>query len=111
MGEITGASEQASQPLRNDENLDPADVTAIGGHLMDLPPGYYRSSKFVGSIIGVVLMANSLYLGFVLPVRHLSPFAHLTQFPNSTYTDFERAVKHAVHHQRGSRYAILTFPR
>jgi hypothetical protein len=53
-----------------EEVHDVADASAIGGYLKDLPPGYYRSPKFVGSIIGVILMANSLYLGFVLPVRH-----------------------------------------
>jgi hypothetical protein len=36
--------------------------------LEDLPPGYYRSVKFLASIAGVCLMAISLYLGFVLPV-------------------------------------------
>lgn len=37
--------------------------------LDELPPGYYRSKNFIGSVIGVCLMAISLYLGFVLPVR------------------------------------------
>jgi hypothetical protein len=62
-----GESEMDSTPTI--EVQDVADVSAIGGHLKDLPPGYYRSPKFVGSIIGVILIANSLYLGFVLPVR------------------------------------------
>jgi hypothetical protein len=37
-------------------------------HLDDLPPGYYRSLNFMGSVTAVCLMANSVYLGFVLPV-------------------------------------------
>lgn len=62
--------QKASTPVAEEvQTHDDADLSAIGGHLEDLPPGYYRSPKFVGSIIGVVLMANSLYLGFVLPVR------------------------------------------
>jgi len=69
MGEISGVSEQASKSMMTNQDLDVADASAIGGHLEDLPPGYYHSPRFVGSIIGVVLMANSLYLGFVLPVR------------------------------------------
>jgi hypothetical protein len=73
MGEL-GESEKASSP-RIDVVEDVADASAIGGHLKDLPPGYYRSPKFVGSIIGVILMANSLYLGFVLPVRCSAPSA------------------------------------
>ncbi|CZR65194.1 uncharacterized protein PAC_15094 [Phialocephala subalpina] len=55
-----------------EEIRDVADSSAIGGDLKDLPPGYYRSLNFIGSIIGVVLMANSLYLGFVLPSNTLS---------------------------------------
>jgi hypothetical protein len=66
--EEIGGSEKASKPTIEDVH-DGADASAIGGQLQDLPPGYYRSPKFVGSIIGVILMANSLYLGFVLPVR------------------------------------------
>lgn len=33
-----------------------------------LPEGYYTSKNFVGSVIGVCLMAISLFLGFSLPV-------------------------------------------
>ena len=36
--------------------------------LDELPVGYYRSKNFIGSVVGVCLMAISLYLGFVLPV-------------------------------------------
>jgi len=66
--EEIGGSEKAPTPTIKMVH-DDADASAIGGHVKDLPPGYYRSPKFVGSIIGVILMANSLYLGFVLPVR------------------------------------------
>lgn len=69
--EEIGESEKASTPTIEKVH-DVAEASAIGGHLKDLPPGYYRSSKFVGSIIGVILMANSLYLGFVLPANTLS---------------------------------------
>lgn len=56
------------------EPIDNADRSAVGGHLEDLPSGYYHSPRFIGSLIGVVLMANSLYLGFVLPVCQTSCF-------------------------------------
>ena len=93
MGEI-GDSEKASKTMVN-EVLDAADASAIGGHLKDLPPGYYRSPKFVGSIIGVILMANSLYLGFVLPVRCYLPMLSLTlNNPLICWT----AGKHALCH-------------
>jgi hypothetical protein len=67
-----GQTEKAPTPSRIDEVDDVADASAVGGHLTDLPPGYYRSPQFVGSIIGVMLMANSLYLGFVLPANTLT---------------------------------------
>lgn len=68
MGE-PGESEKAfTHTQRTDDVQDGADGARLGGHLKDLPPGYYRSPKFVGSMLGVILMANSLYLGFVLPV-------------------------------------------
>lgn len=42
--------------------------------LDQLPNGYYRSKNFIGSLIGVCLMAMSLYLGYTMPVcyPHLS---------------------------------------
>jgi hypothetical protein len=71
MGDF-GEPGKASTPSRIDEVDDVADTSAVGGRLTDLPPGYYRSPQFVGSIIGVILMANSLYLGFVLPANTLT---------------------------------------
>lgn len=44
-------------------------VTSRPLQLEELPVGYYRSKNFIGSVVGVCLMAISLYLGFVLPVR------------------------------------------
>lgn len=72
MGSSAGSQKASTPTVEEVQTHDDADVSAIGGHLEDLPPGYYRSPKFVGSIFGVILMANSLYLGFVLPVRLLS---------------------------------------
>lgn len=34
----------------------------------NLPPGYFYSAKFLGTMIGVSLMNISLYVGYVLPV-------------------------------------------
>ena len=44
--------------------------------LDELPSGYYRSKNFIGSVVGVCLMAISLYLGFVLPVCLSKPPSH-----------------------------------
>ena len=58
----------------------PADDThsdnhsAPDGYVAELPARYYRSFRFIGSVVGVAFMANSLFLGFVLPVRPPKPF-------------------------------------
>jgi hypothetical protein len=36
----------------------------------NLPPGYYRSLRFVMTMVAIALMNISLYLGYVLPVRN-----------------------------------------
>lgn len=51
---------------RSDEEFDVA-PEAIGTG--NLPPGYFYSPKFIGTLIGVTLMNISLYVGYVLPVR------------------------------------------
>lgn len=50
---------------RSDDEFDIA-PEAIGTG--NLPPGYYYSPKFLGTMIGVTLMSVSLYVGYVLPV-------------------------------------------
>jgi hypothetical protein len=57
------------------ENADPQtaetgpdEVTeeAKGGELSDMPKGYYRSWRFIGSLLAVVFMAQGSYLGNLL---------------------------------------------
>jgi hypothetical protein len=38
-----------------------------------LPPGYFKSYKFIGSMIAIVLLANSLFIGYSMPVRIIIP--------------------------------------
>lgn len=45
---------------------------AVGGTLQDLPPGYYRSFAFVGTILAAYLQYVAVYTGFVIPVNVLS---------------------------------------
>lgn len=61
-----------SERGQTDTKSDTVDPSAIGGDYRDLPDGYYRSSKFIGSFVGVILMAWSLYVGYVLPANTLS---------------------------------------
>jgi hypothetical protein len=57
---------------RTEATVDTVAPSAIGGDFHDLPEGYYRSPKFIGSFFGVVFMAWSLYVGYVLPSSTLS---------------------------------------
>lgn len=47
---------------------DHVTAKAIGGDIDDLPKGYYWSMKFVGSVIGIIFMTQSLYCAYILPV-------------------------------------------
>lgn len=45
---------------------------AIGGHEKDLPPNYFRSMNFIGTVVATCLAQISGYLGWVLPANTLS---------------------------------------
>ncbi|KAK3673263.1 hypothetical protein LTR78_006808 [Recurvomyces mirabilis] len=45
---------------------------AIGGMVQDLPPNYYRSPAFIGTLVATCLAQISGYLGWVLPANTLS---------------------------------------
>jgi hypothetical protein len=34
----------------------------------DVPSGYWRSYRFIGSLLAIVLLANGLFIGYVMPV-------------------------------------------
>lgn len=38
----------------------------------ELPAGYWRSFRFLGSIAAIIMLANCLFVGYVLPVRSIS---------------------------------------
>jgi hypothetical protein len=45
---------------------------AVGGTFQDLPPGYYRSKNFIGTVAALSFGSISVYLGYVLPVNSLA---------------------------------------
>ena len=63
--------EMSATEMERVDTVDTVAESAIGGDYHDLPKGYYRSPQFLGSFIGVILLAQSLYLGYVLPVSSL----------------------------------------
>lgn len=60
------------EKTQTEATADTVAASAIGGDYHDLPAGYYRSPKFIGTFIGVVFMAWSLYVGYVLPSATLA---------------------------------------
>lgn len=55
-----------------EDTEDHVTASAVGGDIDDFPRGYYWNIRFIGAFIGVVLMTESLYLGYVLPTSALT---------------------------------------
>jgi hypothetical protein len=47
---------------------DEVDPSAVGGTIQDLPEGYYRSYKFIGTVGATVLITANLFIELVFPV-------------------------------------------
>lgn len=43
-------------------------------HDSEVPPGYWTSFEFLGSCVAIVLLANCLFIGYLMPVRILMIF-------------------------------------
>ena len=56
-----GASLQQAETIEDSLNEDDSN---------DLPSGYWRSYRFIGSLGAIVLLANGLYIGYVMPGMH-----------------------------------------
>ena len=83
MTQNTGHDDVGLEKAQTQGTVDTVAPSAIGGDYHDLPDGYYRSPKFIGTFIGVVFMAWSLYVGYVLPANTLAIInADLGIFPN-----------------------------
>jgi hypothetical protein len=42
-----------------------------GQNSEEIPPGYWRSPRFIGSCLAIIFQANSLFFGYAVPVRFL----------------------------------------
>jgi len=38
----------------------------------EVPSGYWLSFKFLGTVLAIILLANSLFIGYVMPVNILA---------------------------------------
>ncbi|KAF2474847.1 fungal trichothecene efflux pump [Lindgomyces ingoldianus] len=59
------------ESISNDSQDEVAEE-AKGGDLSDMPEGYYRSWRFIGSVAAVAFMAQGLYLGYILPANTIT---------------------------------------
>jgi hypothetical protein len=41
---------------------------AVHTDLNEVPSGYWRSYQFLGTVVAIILLANSLFIGYVMPV-------------------------------------------
>lgn len=62
-------SPNPSSPGLDGEVVAPS---AVGGDLNNLPPGYYRSLPFVGTMVAAWLAYTACYTGFILPSNVLT---------------------------------------
>lgn len=52
-----------------EHNEDLAVVTGAGDESSPEDGSYWLSFRFIGSLIGIMLLANSLFIGYAMPVR------------------------------------------
>ena len=63
---------ELAHPTTIELHHDKVAPEAIGGLQQDLPAHYYRSPKFIGTLVATCLAQISGYLGWVLPANTLS---------------------------------------
>jgi hypothetical protein len=54
---IAAEASREQQPAHNDTSND-------------VPSGYWRSFRFLGSMLAIILLANGLFIGYVMPVMN-----------------------------------------
>ncbi|KAH3999819.1 hypothetical protein HBI81_086880 [Parastagonospora nodorum] len=62
---------EAVETVHTDGTVDLVDTHAIGGELEEMPPGYFRSAQFIGTVVAVCTGSTCAYLGWVLPANTL----------------------------------------
>jgi hypothetical protein len=68
---MSSRPEPTSQPIATGAGLGQAetiDDSPYEDDSNDVPNGYWRSYRFIGSLVAIVLLANGLYIGYVMPV-------------------------------------------
>lgn len=53
----------------SDEHLEYVDEAKVQSGGDAVATGYWGSWRFIGTIIAIILLGNSLFIGYVMPVR------------------------------------------
>jgi hypothetical protein len=61
------AAEFHDHPIETIKTEDNA-LKAVGTNSEDIDKGYWKSPKFIGSCIAIILLANNLFWGYAVPV-------------------------------------------
>ncbi|RDW83435.1 fungal trichothecene efflux pump [Coleophoma crateriformis] len=68
---VTTMQKNAVQQTHTDGTVDYVDAKAFGGDLEAMPPGYFYSVQFIGTVVAVCCASICAYLGWVLPANTL----------------------------------------
>lgn len=60
--------EKETVPAEHIYDEDSMHRNVVGQDASELQ-GYWKSYRFLGSLLAIVLMANSLFIGYAMPVR------------------------------------------
>lgn len=51
------------------EHTEVPGITSTGNEPLPENTGYWFSPRFIGTLLGIMLLANSLFIGYAMPVR------------------------------------------
>lgn len=74
---VAMAAEKNSVHMERVDSEDSIHRNIVGQDATELS-GYWKSYRFLGSLLAICLMANSLFVGYAMPVRVSSSFRLIT---------------------------------
>ena len=71
--ESKSAAEYHDDAVAMEDNKENGNgLRAVGTHSSEIDAGYWKSPKFIGSCIAIILLANNLFWGYAVPVNVLN---------------------------------------
>ncbi|KAF9870587.1 hypothetical protein CkaCkLH20_11893 [Colletotrichum karsti] len=75
MGDLNDADKhqvemiEQAEPSQDDRNFT---SSSDNEHESEVPPGYWTSYRFIGTVMAIVLLANNLFIGYAMPANILN---------------------------------------